>query len=538
MFQQHNGGQGPSWHLNNQIGTFPTYYGPHYGSSASQSEEDPSFSAQSLPHLASWGWPFLFHNPLNWPTGTWSDPGCINFQPYHDFSGNGPVPNFPTDNLWNRQFRQVNDPAREWGQVPDLPQGQFGNPGRTVTGTVEEVDDDEETQDHRSDLVETSSISSTPDDETDRPRYRLDVLTPSSSRDGSDRTAYRLAGVFPQPIPDDCCCCCPMHYGRCRSCSGSRCPRPNESDAQGSRQADIDAMRDLSRELKEEATNVRHERESFQRLNEELRGILEKMESGLPRVAEQSSRPSNPTNETPSHSHEKGPENFSSRPASNYNYNYRDSHLRYYQLDTIAAEFRRYDHTWRSILNSRENTRHAIDGLTSGYANSIPWPTPDLRMSSLSKIVKWQNGYDLLSEFRQMGWRAYRILSPQIARDPFYLQAWNAFCFFVYAFNMIPYYDEGFPFLFLIDHRRTRTGNPVPASRERQRLLALRAQLLHERNTWNPRHFYLAGHRAVRFDGRRDEIAYAVRAVWEATTQALRACEISLDCMKDVRMWI
>ncbi|KAL1853307.1 hypothetical protein Plec18170_005303 [Paecilomyces lecythidis] len=471
---------------------------------------------------------------MNWPTGTWSDPGSISFQPYHDFNGNEPVPNFPTGNLWNRQFRQVYDPFGEWGQAPDLPhrfRGQFANTERTVTGTVEEVDEDEETQDHRSDLVETSSISSTTDDEPDRRRYRLNVPTPSSSGDRSDRIRhrrYRTPGVFPQPVPNDCCCCCPVHHGpRCSSCSESRCPRPGESAAGTSRQVDIDAIRDLSQELKEEATNVRHERESFQRLNEELRTILEKMESDLPRMAEQSSRPNHPNNEPPSHNHGKRPENSSSRRAHNYNYGY--DHFRWYSLDRIAAEFRRYDHVWRSILNSRENTRRAIEGLTSGYTNAIPWPVPDLRMSSLSKMIRWDN-HDLLAEANP--------LSSQIAQDPFYLQAWNAFCFFVYAFNMVPYYDDSYPLLFLINHRRTRAGNLVPASRERQRLVALRNQLLHERQTWNPRHLYSAGHHGVRFDGRRDETVYAVRAVWEAISQALRACEISLDCLEEVRMWM
>lgn len=536
MFQ-YNGERSPRWHLSTPADAFPSTYEFQYGPSASQTEQTQSFSPQPIPRLTAWGWPIRFHNHLNWP---WSDPGSLSFQPYHDFSGNDAVPSFPGDNLWNG-LRGFHDPFREYddlgGQTRDLPRRfseAFADTGRTVTGTVEEVDQTEETQDHRSDRsdqVETSSVSTVEEDETSRHHCRLEVPASSSSsspsKDEATRIRHRTAGTpasYSEPAPNDCCCCCNMHHAtRCKSCSEWRFPRTGENDAETPRQSDVDAIRDLSQELKEEATNVKHERQSFQRLNQELKTILEKLESDLPRIAERSSRSSHPNNNRPPSWNDIGSHSY---------HNIRANHIRWYSLDALEDVFRRYDMTWRSILNSRENLGRAIQDLTSGYPRSIPWPSPNLRMSSLSKTLVW------FSDDRSFK-RDSLYLPPEIAESIFHLQQWNVFCFFVYAFKLVPYYGNDFQLHFCIDARRTRTGRNVPVAIQERKLMALRAQLMHERWKWNPRHLNSAGYHHVRFYGGRDGvISDAVRAVWEAVTRGLKACDASLDQLGQMRMWM
>ncbi|KAJ9300128.1 hypothetical protein DTO271G3_2245 [Paecilomyces variotii] len=530
MFQ-YNRDRSPRWHRSTPADTFPSTYEFQYGPSASQSEQTPSFSAQPMPRLTAWGWPIGFHNHLNWP---WSDPGSLSFQPYLDFSGNDAVPSFLGENPRNR-IRGCHDTFMEYdgflGQTRDLPRRfseAFPDTGRTVTGTVEEVDQSEETQDHRSDTrsdqVEISSVSTVEEDDTSSHSCRFEVSASSSSEasnDGTTRVRYRTS--YPQPVPNDCCCCCST---RCKSCPQSRCPRPGESDAETSRQSDVDAIRDLSQELKEEATNVKHERQSFQRLNRELKTILEKLENDLPRIAERSSRSS--------HLDNNGPPSWNDVGSHPYR-NIRPSNIRWYSLDAVEAVFRRYDMAWRSILNSRENLRRAIQDLTLGYPRSIPWPSPDLRMSSLSKTLLWYSEDRPFSDDRMDS----RYLPPEIADSVFHLQQWNVFCFFVYAFRLVPYYDHDHPLRFCIDARRSRTGRNVPRTIQERRLLALRAQLMHERWKWNPRHLDSAGYHHVRFYGGRDDvIGDAVRAVWEGVPRALKACDTSLDQLGHMRMWM
>lgn len=526
------GCQGLHGRLRNPVNVFPSdYYGSQYHSSIPQAEQQSPLSARHMPYLPSWRW-HTFHNHLNWPTGEWQRyPDIDNFSPsdYHTLGGNDSFLRFPVDNSWDRGICGIYNPFGECvnfvlGGSAQHPLHGFSqlfmNHEHPVPATVEELDQDQNIQDHKSDQDETSSVSTARNDEPSTHATAQEWSASSPSKHESKPAGQNAMSDSPTCTKGCCCCCSHQHGPQLTSHAKSGYPKTEDSNIKGPRHADMDTIRELSRELKEEATNVKHERRSFQRLNQELKTILKKLESGLPHATEQPP-PSDHFNGSRSRPHD----NANVPPQLTRNHNHSDVNVRMYSLHAVDAAFQQYDIAWRSIFSFRENAERVVENLAAGHARAIPWPSPDLRISSLSKVIIW------FSDDPPSRDRTHHHLPLEITENSFNLQKWNAFCFFVYAFDMDPYYGDGSSLDFRIDARRTRTGFVVPHLIAAERLMMLRAQLLQERLKWHPDNLRLGINRGHEiFDGRGDDrISSAVKAVWGAITQALNACETVLE---------
>ncbi|KAK2762866.1 hypothetical protein FQN54_001041 [Arachnomyces sp. PD_36] len=197
-----------------------------------------------------------------------------------------------------------------------------------------------------------------------------------------------------------------------------------------------------------------------------------------------------------------------------------------------------YDNSALYRYNAAWDALRTVDNealLDSGERLEIPWPTVDLKYTSLIDLYSYKSHHYN---------RNHHALPPEIMHDPFQLQKWNAFCFFVEAFGFRAYYAfepvTGSP-LSSTNYNGRKGYNPnddrtilifnidvvsPPMSRQRGGLGALKAQMQKEKLRWHPDRWRLSMGGAAGMLA--DEKVDSAKAVWDAVVDISQACEIYL----------
>ncbi|KAM5433045.1 hypothetical protein MferCBS31731_007269 [Microsporum ferrugineum] len=164
-----------------------------------------------------------------------------------------------------------------------------------------------------------------------------------------------------------------------------------------------------------------------------------------------------------------------------------------------------YNNAWKSVSDSKD---------APGARVVIPWPTSSLQASPLSQHPQSQSGFLRPSH-----------LPKEIRENIFQLRKWNAFSFFVQAFGLYPLYMQ-------IDGAGGQIEGPEEPREailfdirvqgaSRERLAALKAQLVQEKLRWHPDRLKRL---SIGFRGEEEETAKAVLSAVLASSQACNRC--------------
>jgi hypothetical protein len=169
------------------------------------------------------------------------------------------------------------------------------------------------------------------------------------------------------------------------------------------------------------------------------------------------------------------------------------------------TEMERYNQAWQDT-----KARSAPNAVS---AAPIPWPTRTLRVGDLSRNEGIP--FHLLA----------RQLPKQITDDPFQLRKWNAFVFFLAAFDLNATYrledqDSDFPNEFNDPATTVLVFDIDIRDASRSNLDRLKTQLIQEKLRWHPDRMD-----RMRLAMNSELESESAKSVWDAVVDASRACE-------------